>query len=275
MQTFMLRCRPLLACALTWGMLMAAVAAPAGASTLYERSLELLGHTAKSANPADFSFVVMGDSQENIRMLRKVLRQSCAFKPLFILHNGDVTDGGTRTEFTRFLTALTQEAANVPVFVVRGNHERDPQLFREMIGPQLFRLDLPHLNFVLAAVDNSEFDLSEPARDFLKSAVASSRRYRFIAMHIPPYSTAWNWFTFTSGMPELLAMLSIHRPTTAFFSHVHQYARDNSRGYPMVVTGGAGASLHSRDKFPGEPVHHFLLVRVTKEAVTTRLVKVE
>ena len=247
----------------------------AAAATLYDRSLALLNRHAAQADPENFSFVVMGDSRTNESLFRKVLRRAATYHPLFILHGGDIGEGGSLVELNRFLRIVSQEANDIPVFVVRGNHEQDLRLFRELIGPQQFTIDLPRLNTITAAVDNSDYELTSSSLAYLKKALTQPRRHHFVMMHIPPRTTSWNWHTFADGASELFSMLVINRPEIAFFSHVHQFACDDSRGYPMVITGGAGAQLYPKGKFPGYPLHHFVLVRIEQGEMSAEVVKIK
>jgi 3',5'-cyclic-AMP phosphodiesterase len=241
------------------------------AATLYERSMELFAARAKQYSPDDYCFVFMGDSRVSPVVFRKALILAAKQNPLFILHGGDVSDNGSRPELDAFLATLTETVPNLPVFVVVGNHERDQQLFREMIGPLNFTIDCARLDYKVIAVDNAGCGLSKAALNRLGPHLAEKRRTTFVAMHVPPRTAAWQWHTFTDGAAELAALLEAYRPELLLFSHVHQFARGEVAGVPALVSGGAGAPLYGRDKFPGEPVHHVVLVRVRQGRVTTEL----
>ncbi len=247
----------------------------AAADSLYDRSLALLARKSAPVDPAAFSFVVLGDSRGNDAVFTRVLRKAAEKRPLFILHGGDLGDHGTRKELESFLAVIGREVPDMPVFVVRANHEQDTALFRELIAPLQFVIDLPRLKTLLVSVDNSSYELTPQSLVFLTSALALQRNYRFVAMHIPPKTAQWDWHTFSTGAAELLALLTGQKATMAFFSHVHQYARDDSQGIPFIISGGAGAKPYPKEKFPGEPVYHFVLVTVKNGKATAEMIKVE
>src|SRR5689334_23988592 len=102
---------------------------PGLSASLYEQSEELFAARLKQADPADYTFVVLGDSRGNERVFRKSLALAASFKPLFVLHGGDISDNGTRPELDRFLAIVREQLPDIPLFVVVGNHERDKRLF--------------------------------------------------------------------------------------------------------------------------------------------------
>ena len=97
----------------------------------------------------------------------------------------------------------------------------------------------------------------------------------FVAMHTPPRTERWNWHTFSEGAPELIRLLADEGVTMAFFSHVHQFDRDMIGGVPAIISGGSGAPLVGRERFPGEPVHHLVVVRVRKGIAIAEMVPVQ
>src|SRR6266568_6464906 len=129
---------------------------PGFSASLYEQSLEQFAVRVKQADPADYTFVVLGDSRGNDRVFRKSLALAASFKPLFILHGGDISDNGSRAELERFLTIVREQITEIPLFVVTGNHERDKRLFEETIGPLNFTIDSSRLDAEVIAVDNSD-----------------------------------------------------------------------------------------------------------------------
>jgi predicted phosphohydrolase len=92
-------------------------------------------------------------------------------------------------------------------------------------------------------------------------------------MHVPPKTERWNWHTFTEGADELGRILTEGRVQGALFSHVHLFDRSEFAGIPAIITGGAGAHLVSFG-FPGEPVYHILVVRVTNGKATFKMVPI-
>src|SRR5512138_2616563 len=144
----------------------------AEAETLFDRSLRQLTSRAAQVTADDFSFVVLGDSRGNDKIFTAVLRRAAAFKPLFILHCGDLAENGTRAELDHVLQLLERSLPGQPMFVVKGNHERDMALFEEMIGPRNFSIDISRLGFKLVAVDNSRYSLAREELAYLRRQLA-------------------------------------------------------------------------------------------------------
>ena len=219
--------------------------------------------------------MVLGDSRGNDKIFTAVLRRAAAFKPLFILHCGDLAENGTRAELNHVLQLLERSVPGLPMFVVKGNHERDLALFEEMIGPRNFSIDIARLGFKLVAVDNSRFSLAREDLAYLRRQLTLRSPLAFVAMHTPPRTERWNWHTFSEGAPELIRLLAGEGVTMAFFSHVHQFDRDMIGGVPAIISGGSGAPLVGRERFPGEPVHHLVVVRVRKGIAIAEMVPVQ
>jgi 3',5'-cyclic-AMP phosphodiesterase len=245
----------------------------AHAATLYERSLERLQAGIEQVSPEDFTFVVLGDSRDNDNIFKKALALAKTYNPLFILHGGDYSDKGSSKETDHFLALVNDSIPDVPLFVVIGNHEKNRKVFAEKIGPFNFSLDSARLKLRVIAVDNSSYVLKTPEVDYLKIQLATKRENTFVAMHVPPKTTRWNWHTFSDGAAELENALAENGVKAAFYFHIHLYDRDVIKGVPSIISAGAGAPLVTIG-FPGEPVYHIVVVRVKDGTVTTEMVQV-
>ena len=144
------------------------------AATLYERSLVKFRAGIEHASPADFTFVVLGDSRGNDAIFNKALTLAKSYNPLFILHGGDYSDNGSDQETDHFLALVNGSVPDVPLFVVIGNHE-NRKVFAEKIGPAHFSLDSGRLNLKVIAVDNAGDALKIPERSYLLSELAAKR----------------------------------------------------------------------------------------------------
>jgi Icc protein len=241
------------------------------AATLYERSLDRLQAGIERASPADFTFVVLGDSRDNDGIFKKILALAKTYNPLFILHGGDYSNKGSDKETDNFLAMVNGIVPEVPFFVVIGNHE-NRKVFAERIGPFNFTLDSVRLNLKVIAVDNENYLLKDPELTYLNRQLAAKRENTFVAMHIPPKTERWNLHTFSAGAAELENTLAENAVTLAFYFHVHLYDRDVIKGVPSIITAGAGAPL-AVFGFQGEPVYHIVVVRMKDGSVTTEMVK--
>ncbi len=244
----------------------------ASAVTLHERSREKLQAGVERVSPADYTFVVLGDSRENDGVFRKTLALAKTYDPLFILHGGDYSNKGSDKETDHFLEMVNSIVPDVPFFVVMGNHE-NRKVFKERIGPFNFSFDSARLKLKVVALDNANYVLKISDLDYLKSQLAAKRENAFVAMHVPPKTQRWNWHTFSDGAEELEDILAENGVRMAFYFHVHLYDRDVIKGVPSIITAGAGATLTGVG-FPGEPVYHIVVVRVKNGTVTTEMVRV-
>jgi len=229
-------------------------------ATLYDRSLAQFKAGARGAPPSDYSFVMLGDSRGGDAVFQRALKLARSFHPLFILHGGDYSESGGEEETRRFLSMVNQSVPEIPFFVVMGNHE-NREVFVRRIGPLDFTLESKRLDLTLVAVDNSDNLLKPAELDYLRSRLPSAGRASFVAMHVPPKTERWNWHTFSEGAAALREILAKGRVQGALFAHVHLYDRSEFGGVPAIITGGAGAPLVWIG-FPGDPVHHILVVRV-------------
>ena len=244
----------------------------ARAATLYERSLEKLQAGIERVSPADYTFVVLGDSRDNDDVFKKTPALAKTYNPLFILHGGDYSNKGSDKETDNFLAMVNGIVPDVPFFVVMGNHE-NRKVFAERIGPFNFTLDSARLKLKVIAVDNATYVLKNSELAYLKSQLSAKRENTFVAMHIPPKTQRWSWHTFSDGAEELEDALAENGVKLAFYFHVHLYDQDEIKGVRSIITGGAGAPLTTFG-FPGEPVYHIVVVRVKDGRVTTEMVRV-
>lgn len=242
------------------------------AGTLYNRSQEMLTALEQKTSPKDYSFVVLGDSRDDDVVFRKSLALAATFKPLFILHNGDFSSKGSPQEVDRFLEIVDGTIPDIPLFVVKGNHEQK-RAFEEKIGPLDYVIASDRLGFKVIVVDNSGYALKSTELDYLKKQLDTKQKLSFVSMHVPPETKRWNWHTFSEGAPELIRLLSDKKVAAAFYGHVHLYDRDDLGGVVHVITGGAGAPLITSG-FPGEPVYHIVVVEIRDGAATCRMVRI-
>lgn len=230
------------------------------AGTLYERSLKMMAALEQNTSAKGFTFVVLGDSRDNEVVFKKSLELAATFNPLFIIHDGDFSSNGTPQEVDHFLETIRAIVPDIPLFVVKGNHERR-QPFQEKIGPLNYVIDSAKLGFKLIVVDNSDYALKQAQSDFLKNNLDGTRKLAFVVMHIPPKTKRWSWHTFSEGASGMVRLLSREKVSAAFYGHLHLYDKDELEGVPHIITGGAGAPLVSIG-FPGDPVYHIVVVKI-------------
>jgi predicted phosphodiesterase len=278
-----IRCRLILLFTLSVILFSFACPLASHSATLYERSLKKLEANLKTASSDDLVFAVLGDSRDNDEMFRKVLSEVAKVQPLFILHGGNIVNTGTEKRFNRFLDIVDDAIPDTPLFVFMGNHEltynmkndEGKKLFREKIGPLNYTLDMKKLAIRIVGLDNSLDELTKAQLDYLEKQLTSSRKHKFVIMHVPPETQKWKHsYCFSKGADRLMQIVAEKKVSVAFFSHLHLYAEDEIKGVKYIITGGAAAPLHAEPPF-GEPTHHFIVVRVKNGKVTTEVVRVQ
>ena len=70
-----------------------------------------------------------------------------------------------------------------------------------------------------------------------------------------------------------MQIIAEKKVTVAFFSHLHLYAQDEIKGVKYIISGGAAAPLYTKVAF-GEPVYHFIVVRVKNGKVATEVIRI-
>jgi len=247
------------------------------ASTLYERSLNKFQENVEQLSDRDFVFVVLGDSRDNDRILKKSLVMAATFNPLFILHTGDLSNRGSKKELEHFLEIVQTTIPDIPLFVVAGNHEivkGSKNIFKQIIGPLDYVLDSAKLNIRVIVLDNADYILKPQQLDYLRQQLNNKRSLNFVTIHIPPKTGRWTWHSFKEGSADFMQILSDKKVTLAFCGHIHQFDEDEIKGVKYIITGGAGAPLN-RWFFPGDPVYHIIVVKVKNGTVSYDRVKVQ
>ena len=247
------------------------------ASTLYERSLNKFQDKVGQLSGKDFVFVVLGDSRDNDGIFKKSLAMAATFKPLFILHTGDLSNRGSKKELEHFLEIVQTTIPDIPLFVVAGNHEivkGSKNIFKQIIGPLDYVLDSAQLDTRIIVLDNADYILKPQQLDYLRQQLNNKRSLNFVTIHIPPKTGRWTWHSFKEGSADFMQILSDKKVTMAFCGHIHQFDEDEIKGVKYIITGGAGAPLN-RWFFPGKPVYHIIIVKVKNGAVSYDVVKVE
>ncbi len=236
------------------------------AGTLFELSRQRLALAPMPETPV---ILLIGDTGAASPELRANFDAMAREKALLVLHAGDIAYRGSRL-YGRFLAAA--EALPFPMFVVPGDHDRDPvhgyAAWDDLFGGRDRVVDKNGLRIVL--LDSSQDSLSAESFRFLATALQAppppqpAPRWIVVLTHCPPYKP-------NAGRPtplgeghvlrdaaiaaQLLEHLRNARVTLLCAGHLHSFARGNVAGVPLVVSGGGG-----KDVEPGEEFHY---VRIT------------
>lgn len=243
---------------------------PASVPRLHDISMKAFEKQATLVQADDWCFVFLGDNRGNDKIFKEILERASRFKPLFILHGGDIAERGTSEELSHFLETIQQQKDLPPLFIVRGNHEGNVSQFEKQIGPLNYILDSQRLGFRLVVVDNADYTLKDKELSFLTTMLDQSRPYQFVAMHIPPKTERWPRHSFEKGRHELIKLMNERKVTMGLFAHIHLFDKDESNGIPLIVSGGAGAPL-TWFGYAGDAEYHFVVVEIKKGKVSYRV----
>jgi 3',5'-cyclic AMP phosphodiesterase CpdA len=234
-----------------------------------------------------FTFVVMGDSRNNVEIAQEIYRRAAQEKPAFIIHTGDLVHNGTVDEYLHYHMPLVDQIKPAPVIPVPGNHDGGPGHdfygYLAIYGSDHFSFSYGDCRFV--GVNNSDGDrLSDNDLQFLGLELSKQTdKLRFVFMHIPPLfveegDNGGSWFQkrygFKSNAPELRQLMKDKGVQGVFFGHDHGFAERDIDGLHYFITGGGGAHLHPERKWL-KPFYHYLVVHVTPEKTCYELVRLD
>lgn len=244
---------------------------PAGSvePTLNEIALEQLKGIEVDGD--GFTFVVWGDSRDDLGRFDDVIAKINEIDPAFSIGLGDYISNGRRAEYDAFVPRL--EALNQPLISIPGNHDfigNGERLWNEIFGKTNFAFDFGGVRFV--CTDNADYVLCDYNLTFLRDNLDTDMP-RMVFMHCPPNYGRWSVHCFTKGSDELLDILEEYEVDYAFFAHIHLYDEMMIGSTRAIVTGGAGAPLYKNYYFGGINIH-VVKVTVTPGGITHEYVRV-
>lgn len=226
-----------------------------------------------------FSFVVLGDSRENISAYKKIISKIDELnpKPLFVIHLGDLVKNGTKEEYNEFLDITG--SLNIPFLAVAGNHDlrgNGKKYFMNLFGPLNYLFDYGNNRFiVLDDVTEGKEGLSDEQIWWLNYALKKAKKKnKFIFMHIPP-SIGHLSTDFSKEVSRFISILRKYENVYVFCGHIHDYDKFKYKGINFYISGGAGANLGKRALTFGGYFKHFLIVEVQDKRVLDRVIKLE
>ena len=196
-----------------------------------------------------FSFCIIGDTESRPHVNNRLGEMIWEERPNFIMHLGDITDGGKephKFEWNfEYFTGILPVASRIPIFPVPGNGEGDLYWYE-----RYHRLPAPEAYYSFTYGNAEFFMLNSNADDELikggaqyewlkKKLAESNAKWKFVAHHHCPVSSDENDFGDTwagelssKGDPKFDDIKKIYEEfnvDVVFFGHVHAYERT----YPM------------------------------------------
>jgi acid phosphatase type 7 len=193
--------------------------------------------------------LVYGDTRNHPEVHRELVARVQDIPFSLVLFTGDMNRRGTAQseydEFKRIIAPLTGSYRPV-----RGNHERDLELFQQNFpqrsGQTYYSLVHDSLHFFIL---DSVQDLSPGSAQYqwLKSRLEESRLPQILLVHHPVFSSGPHGDEL--GLSLYLPALGKQYKVKAIISgHEHSFEHLTYDGIHYVVTGGGGAPLREMKK---------------------------
>lgn len=264
--------------------------------------------TAKPiGNP--FLFGIISDTESRPQVNNQVAQRLWEERPDFLIHLGDLTDGGWKDskfewtmEYFQGTGALT---SRIPIATVPGNGDGDLHWYRQYhphTGEKgFYRFDYGDASFFMLN-SNPRKDLQKGGEQYvwLENELAKSgSKWKFVVLHHAPYSADEDDYGNTwkepgnQGDPQLKDLISLveaNEVDMVFFGHLHTYMRshplkgdkvDSEKGTVYVQAGGAGGNLEdnapTRAWFTAKNFrgHHYCTIQIVNNELELRTYNLE
>jgi acid phosphatase type 7 len=216
------------------------------------------------SEPADFQFVVYGDTRTRHDVHRRVIDAVIKHGiPDFVLHTGDlVANGADSAQWPVFFDIERELLSKTAFFPSLGNHERNNHQFYDFfdVTTPYYSFDWGQAHFIVLDSDIGNAASTDAARksfwdeqvqwleeDLTKSQTAD---FRFVMAHHPPITAVARRQGDNPEMRALMPLFEREHVTAGFFGHDHNYQHYLKNGVHYVTTGGGGAPLYDVDKPP-------------------------
>ena len=233
------------------------------------------------AGPADFQFVVYGDTRTRHNLHQRVVDAIVKTEPDFVVHTGDLVSDGNDTALWPIFFSIEKELLRKTVFFPSlGNHERNNPRYYEFfdVRTPYYSFNWGAAHFTILNSDIGNAALSAQARDAFWSEQrrwleddlrkAQGAALRFLAFHHPPFSAVRSRQNGNREIRALVPLFEQYKVTAVFSGHDHNYQHHLKDGVHYIVTGGGGAPLYDvAAPTPGltlkvESVEHYVRVKV-------------
>lgn len=264
--------------------------------------------TAKpKGNP--FLFGIISDTESRPQINNQVAQRLWEERPDFLIHLGDLTDGGWKEskfewtmEYFQGVGALT---ARIPIATVPGNGDGDLHWYRQYhphVGEKgFYRFDYGEASFFMLN-SNPRKDLQKGGEQYvwLENEMSKSEaKWKFVVLHHAPYSGDEDDYGNTwkepgnQGDPQLKDLISLVEDSEVdmvFFGHLHTYMRSHplkgdkivsEKGTVYVQAGGSGGNLEdnapTRTWFTAKNYrgHHYCTVQIVNNKLELRTYNLE
>ena len=201
---------------------------------------ELLSFRTASSPGKAFTFVVIGDTQTQGDVAKRVSDLAWMHRPNLLVHAGDLVDSGTnKRDWTdTFFPSMQPLLGRVPMMPVLGNHEQDAEhYYRYMSLPEperWYSFRYGDAEFFMMDGNRSLADQSAQLTWLEGALTASEAKWRFAVLHQPPYTSDSNDYGDTlvgpsvrgdANVRNIVGVLERYDVDICFSGHVHDYER--------------------------------------------------
>jgi 3',5'-cyclic AMP phosphodiesterase CpdA len=230
----------------------------------------------QEASREGFDFVVVGDSREGAEVFNRLISRAKTFKPVFILHTGDLVQEGQAFEYENYKKQL--DSIDIPLLHIPGNHDvrYESEIYRKYVGEPNWFFDLGNIRLI--ALDNANGKFSEETIAFARNALKTDQTC-LVSFHRPPAIGRWAVHAMVEDPKggrggEVMALIKEAKIPMVFLGHIHLYDEMEIDGTRFIISAGGGAKLYSKYNF-GKPEFGFVLVRVRPGGITHQWVPLD
>jgi acid phosphatase type 7 len=221
------------------------------------------------SSPIKADVLIYGDTRSQPEVHRALIQrvEKTPLQPVF--HTGDqVQKGKKQAEYDLFKEIISPLKADF--YPVRGNHERDLQLFLENYpatnGNSYYTVCHDSLKYIILDSNISLLPRTEQYM-WLQQELESATLPVLLLLHHPVFSSGYHGQELGLEL-YLPALLKKHHVLAVISGHEHNFEHLYADGLHYLVTGGGGAPL--REQSFASPysrffskIHHYVLMRRT------------
>ena len=238
---------------------------------------ENVSYVTEKTDANDFTFVVVGDVKGGTATFEAMLDIIRDDKSAFAVVLGDMVGPATEIGHKLFALEMQEHSQNIPMFVVVGNHDVDPNGsfgvndFENLYGPAQFSFCIGEYLFVFLN-DIRPYSESEEYIDFLESAIRSREgkiKKTFVFMHVPVISIDGSLKNSgLSGSERFMELAKKYNVDYVFAGDHHGYVKQRKDNTTYIISGGGGGRLRGEHgKF-----HHLTRISVKNGLVEETVV---
>ena len=172
----------------------------------------------------------------------------------FVIHGGDMTDGGLIKEYDIFQDLMKQ--LDMPYFTVIGNHDllaNGRSIYADMFGSENYTFVYNNCKFIFFNNVVWELNYAEPDFRWLRNQLLDSSQYThvFVIAHIPPWTDQFflsYFYVYNLLMTDYQVTLSIHGNHHQAYEYENDTLPNEITIAPNMVIGAPQSGVYRRLK---------------------------